>query len=713
MRKRMLGSWLALQLLLFCPACSSPGTSLMDGGDGGNGGLDGDAGLDGDTGPDAGDEALGDDGGTGDDGGLSGATFENIAPPGGFVSSIAFHPTDPDIVYAGMDDSGGLFVSHDRGAHWDLVETGKQNWSAWDVAVNPDDPRVITTVDCYGHGVLRSENGGISWQERNVGLALQDPDRRVRALVVDPMNPDNLYIGTGSGVYKSSDGAGSWTGASTGLPDGRMVFRLAVDPDDPRCLYAGLDGGGIYRTLDGAGHWSQVADILPASDQSEVWDLVVAPSNPNWVLAAAQDRVLLTTDGGKVWNPIAVGLFDELGGFPIGVTAAFDPSDELTIYLATFRMNGRNLRLKSTTGGASFEDITGEWGHEGVFRIRVSPKDSNLVIAGMVGDGIEWSADAGQTWHRHAGPPWLATAPSSFAQAPSNPGRIYMHGSFTLARTNDGGKVWERLKAPQTLSYYMAVHPTNPDVVLLAPLFLFSDGVLRSEDGCESWHQRPLNSVAPMQFAFDSSNPDQVYAAGFKSPTGNFGIYKSENQGIDWTRLTPDWWYDTLAPTGVIEHPDRDGKLLATTVNGLYVSDSAQTNFTQLALDGRLLFMVDALAGGLWVAGGQAAAFIKDGDEWIEHDFPGSKVYCVLLDPARPNRVLLGVSAWDKEFTAESATGLYLSEDRGRTFVNLTEDLYPADQIYHLALDRSGPDRYLFSVYSGAGGLYRVHIPKP
>ena len=83
----------------------------------------------------------------------------------------------------------------------------------------------------------------------------------------------------------------------------------------------------------------------------------------------------------------------------------------------------------------------------------------------MVGDGIEYSVDSGANWVRHTGPPWMATAPGSFAQAPSDPQRIYLHGTYAIGRTSDAGLNWERLMAPESLSYYMAVHPTNPDVI--------------------------------------------------------------------------------------------------------------------------------------------------------------------------------------------------------------------------------------------------------
>ena len=86
--------------------------------------------------------------------------FEDIAPSGGFVKAFAFHPTDPDIIYAGLDDSGGLYVSHDGGVTWQDVYLGRQNLDSWDVQLEPGNPDVIYIGESYGHGVLRSEDGG-------------------------------------------------------------------------------------------------------------------------------------------------------------------------------------------------------------------------------------------------------------------------------------------------------------------------------------------------------------------------------------------------------------------------------------------------------------------------------------------------------------------------------------------------------------------------
>jgi len=108
--------------------------------------------------------------------------------------------------------------------------------------VSPSDPERVTLGDCYGHGVLRSENGGATWEERNGGLASQETDRRVRSLVQHPTLPDVLFIGTADSVFKTVDGGRNWTASGVGLP-GKAVYRLALDPSDPLHLLAGLDGG--------------------------------------------------------------------------------------------------------------------------------------------------------------------------------------------------------------------------------------------------------------------------------------------------------------------------------------------------------------------------------------------------------------------------------------------------------------------------------------
>src|SRR5438874_32924 len=85
----------------------------------------------------------------------------------------------------------------------------------------------------------------------------------IKALAIDPMTPATLYAGTNAGVFKSTDGGGSWSAINTSLPSVKYVLALAIDPLTPATLYAGIDIYGVFKSTDGGGSWSAVNTGLP------------------------------------------------------------------------------------------------------------------------------------------------------------------------------------------------------------------------------------------------------------------------------------------------------------------------------------------------------------------------------------------------------------------------------------------------------------------
>jgi hypothetical protein len=85
-----------------------------------------------------------------------------------------------------------------------------------------------------------------------------------RQIVVDPAATQTLYLGTnGRGVYKSTDGAQSWT--SVFEPTGVVTCLLAV-AGPPTTLYACVQGMGIQASSDGGQTWADVSSGLPTED---------------------------------------------------------------------------------------------------------------------------------------------------------------------------------------------------------------------------------------------------------------------------------------------------------------------------------------------------------------------------------------------------------------------------------------------------------------
>jgi photosystem II stability/assembly factor-like uncharacterized protein len=129
------------------------------------------------------------------------------------------------------------------------------------------------------------------------------------ALAIDPVTPTTLYAGTGVGVFKSTDGAGSWQAASAGLSS-LGVSALAVDPVTPTTLYAG-GFGEVFKTTDGAATWQAASAGLT---HLRVLILALAVTAPT-TLYAGTDRgsaFAVTTAAGLLLS----GPFPCLAGTP-------------------------------------------------------------------------------------------------------------------------------------------------------------------------------------------------------------------------------------------------------------------------------------------------------------------------------------------------------------------------------------------------------------
>jgi hypothetical protein len=156
------------------------------------------------------------------------------------------------------------------------------------------------------------------------------------------------------GVYRTADGGASWAPANTGikayfLPDpwpeyGQCVHKVARDAADPERYYA-QNHHGVYRSTDGGGTWESIADTLP-SDFG--FPIVAHPRRPGtvWGFPLGGDgdrhpvdlrcRVFRTTDAGDTWHPQSSGL-PEGPFYPAVLRDAMtvDDADPAGVYFGT------------------------------------------------------------------------------------------------------------------------------------------------------------------------------------------------------------------------------------------------------------------------------------------------------------------------------------------------------------------------------------------
>ena len=185
--------------------------------------------------------------------------------------AIAFAPSDHNIVYAGMShdrnriDQGtagpsfGMYKSTDNGVTWresNDAQSAGQNISA--LAVHPRDPNTVYAATLKG-GVLKSTNGGQTWQAINQGLQLPD----IRSIAIDWQNPQVLYAGAeNGGMYKSANGGAIWQLSSNGMDPQAAVRTIAIDPNNAQVVYAADVHTGVYRSDNGGALWVRVNNGL-------------------------------------------------------------------------------------------------------------------------------------------------------------------------------------------------------------------------------------------------------------------------------------------------------------------------------------------------------------------------------------------------------------------------------------------------------------------
>ncbi|MBI2874675.1 MAG: hypothetical protein HYY09_06275 [Firmicutes bacterium] len=214
------------------------------------------------------------------------------------------------------------------------------------LAVSPVDPRVLY-VGSEGNGIFKSSDGGAAWNWFRKGLKTftNDPNSgaypEIWDLVIHPRDPDLIFIAaTGGGpgpltggfpsanggVYRSKDGGRSWVQLTQGLPNG-AVGSIAVDPDDPLTVYAGLRAGrvsfsgpgiqagwffegGVYQSTDGGESWRKLPLPAPA-DQNEFWEILALDSGTLFALGLVYGNqpeslgIVRSLDAGTTWTKIA------------------------------------------------------------------------------------------------------------------------------------------------------------------------------------------------------------------------------------------------------------------------------------------------------------------------------------------------------------------------------------------------------------------------
>lgn len=380
------------------------------------------------------------------------------------IAQIAIHPTTPTTVFVAapgplFHDSPhrGLYRTTDNGATWQNVLSGDARTGCTDVVINKKNPKIMLasmwsfrrtgwsfTSGGSGSGIFRSTDGGSTWTRITRGLPAGELGRI--GLAASPVDPQLIYAcveASESGLYRSTDGGLSWERRYTGsVVDIRPFYfsRVVCDPVNKDVVYK--HGIQLYRSDDGGKTFASIATSAH-SDHHAVW---VNPANPR--------HILIGTDGGLYASYDRGATVRFFGNLPISqfYHVRADNQDPFMVY-GGLQDNGSWRGTSRKSGGIRNSDWTLVGGGDGFYVVpdQTEPhivywesQGGNVVrsnLKTMESKSVAPKPDDGSLKLRYN---WNTPIVAGTA-----PGTIYV-GSQYLYRTTDRGETWNRISPDLT-----------------------------------------------------------------------------------------------------------------------------------------------------------------------------------------------------------------------------------------------------------------------
>ena len=393
-------------------------------------------------------------------------------------------------------------------------------------------------------------------QWRRAGLHGAD----VRALIVDPKNPDTLFLGTSGGeVYVSRDGAKSWTSPRNGIPfPGYVVDNLVLDAKGR--LWAaswGLWGGGVIAmSADGGKTWTRRDAGL---EDFSVRAIALDPKDPSFVLAGGLTGVYRSTDTGKSWEKLSDQINVE--------SLAIDPRTNERIYVGTWRQGWR-----TDDGGKSWKQIAeGMVLDTDMFSIYIDPANADNVWVATCG-WVYNSKNIGDLWTRYK-EGFDNRRIHDVKIDPTDPNVVYAGSVAGLYRSTDGGTKWGVVSDAGLVINSIVLHPQRPDRIILG---IEGDGVYVSNDRGQTF-TRSSDGLFNLRITAIASDPfarNRVYAVVVFGGAAS-GIYRSNDAGKTWERASKSPLPEVLSLT-IASEADAPVKFIAGTEKGFFWSNDGE-----------------------------------------------------------------------------------------------------------------------------------------
>ncbi|MEO7145424.1 MAG: hypothetical protein ABI165_18160 [Bryobacteraceae bacterium] len=241
--------------------------------------------------------------------------------------------------FGGAQDNGTTRGSGAQGSNqWIKLLSGDGGV----VAIDPNDANIVYGETEYLN-LEKSTNGGLTFQPATAGITGPSSDFLfIAPYVMDPSQSTRLYLG-GRSLWRSNDGAMSWTAASAPIPaPSGLISAMAVSPADPNTVFFGTSLGFIYSSSSALSTDATAAWPSSQPRSGYVSGIAFDPNNPGVAYATysqfkqnpSQSHVYMTADGGNTWTGIDGSGATGLPDIPVFSLIA-DPQNSSNLYLGT------------------------------------------------------------------------------------------------------------------------------------------------------------------------------------------------------------------------------------------------------------------------------------------------------------------------------------------------------------------------------------------
>lgn len=602
---------------------------------------------------------------------------------------------DPKTYYMGTT-GGGVWKTVNMGITWRNISDGYfKTGSVGAIAVAESDPNVVYVgmgehaprgvMTSSGDGVYRSTDAGRTWKK--VGL---DESRHIARIVVDPKNPDVVFVAAQGalygpskqrGVFKSTDGGATWRNVLY-IDEKTGASELSMDARNSRILYAAMwehgrrpwqvisggPGSGLWKSTDAGETWTKMTRGLP--EKMGKMGIAVSRSNPDKVYAIIEGDsystargLYMSADAGKSWTQVSSdNRLVQRAWYYIEVFV--DPKDENRVYVLSAPA------LRSNDGGKTWEDL--DVPHGDTHDLWINPDNpDNFILADDGGTVITF--DRGKSWSSQGTQPtgqfYRINVDNQF------PYRIYggqqdnstvMIASRELGSGGIGTSSWTASAGGE--SAFLAFDPDNPRYVL-------GGSYAGTIDVLDTKAQAGTNIMAaPIQYVGRDAK-DMKYRYNWNAPIiwsrhepgafyhGAQLLLKTTDLGKTWKEVSPDLTRNEKEHQGTPGVPYTNEAVGAETYGTLsYVLESPHEK------------------GVIWTGSDDGLVYLtRDGGATWKNVTPKGLAECLIN--------AIEVSPFDKA-TAYIATtrykfndhtpGLYKTTDYGATWTRIDAGL-PAD----------------------------------